>query len=448
MTGRAAVLVLAAAGLLPAASSFRAGVAALDITPKGPIWMSGYASRNKPSEGVAHPLYAKALALEDAKGQRAVIVTTDLIGLPRAISDEVAARVLKQYNLPRAALLLNSSHTHTGPVVRPNLSTMYDLPPADQETLAAYARDLTGKLVTVVGAALGKLEPARLSVGHGQVGFAMNRREFTPKGVRLGVNPQGPTDHDVPVLKAESADGKLLAVLFGYACHNTTLTGQFYKISGDYAGYAQSEVEKAHPGATALFVMLCGGDQNPEPRSQEELAITHGRALAAEVGRVLTGAMKPVEPRIRTAFRIIELEFAHHSRETFEAELKSDNPHRRRRAAAMLAAYDQRRPVRRTPYPVQAIRLGRNLTVLGLGGEVVVGYQLRVKKEFPREDVIAAGYSNDVMCYIPTRQILSEGGYEPNDSMVYYGMPGPFAGSVEETLFAAIRQTLGRVGVK
>ena len=121
------------------------------------------------------------------------------------------------------------------------------------------------------------LAPARLSVGHGAVGFAVNRREPTPEGVKIGVNPAGPVDHDVPVLKVTGKDGSLRAVLFGYACHNTTLGGDFYRIGGDYAGYAQAELEKAHPGATALFVMLCGGDQNPNPRGTLDLAVRHGR---------------------------------------------------------------------------------------------------------------------------------------------------------------------------
>ncbi|MGH9674974.1 MAG: neutral/alkaline non-lysosomal ceramidase N-terminal domain-containing protein, partial [Bryobacteraceae bacterium] len=112
---------------LLAAADFKAGVARADITPKVSIWMSGYAARTKPSEGVLQPLAAKALAIEDNRRGRLVIVTTDLIGLPRIVTDEVSARAQKQWGLDRARILYNSSHTHTGPVVRANLTTMYDL---------------------------------------------------------------------------------------------------------------------------------------------------------------------------------------------------------------------------------------------------------------------------------------------------------------------------------
>ena len=432
-----------------AAADFRAGVARVDITPKTSIWMSGYGDRKHPSEGVLHPLWAKALAIEDGKRNRVVMVTTDLIGLPRAISDVVAARVLKDFGLDRSRLLLNSSHTHTGPYVRRNLPTMFDLSEQDQGKIAAYGGELTDHLVMVIGEALGKLEPARISFGTGAARFGINRREPTPKGVKIGLNPQGPVDPDVPVIRVTGLDGSLKAVLFAYACHNTTLTGQFYQLSGDYAGFAQIELEKAHPGATALFMMLCGADQNPNPRGTLALAEQHGKTLAVEVDRMLASALTPLKGPVRAAFENIELEFAPHTRETFEEELKDANPSKVRRARVMLQAYDERRPVRRTPYPIQAVRFGKkSLTVLALGGEVVVDYALRAKREYPGGGLIVAGYSNDVMSYIPSLRVLREGGYEANDSMVYYGQPGPYAEDVEERIFSGVHQVMKRAGLR
>ncbi len=442
---------IARAGLLALLSTcspllgadFQAGVARVKITPPTPFWMSGYAARTHPSEGVAQDLWAKALALRDGKGQQVVLVTTDLVGLPRAISDEVAARVAAQFRVERAQLVLNASHTHCGPAVRKNLAVLYDFNDEDRRRVEAYGVELSDKLVEVVGKALLDLAPARLAVGHGDVGFAVNRREPTPEGVRIGVNPAGPVDHDVPVLKVTAKDGALRAVLFGYACHNTTLGGDFYQIGGDYAGYAQAEIERTHPGATALFLMLCGGDQNPNPRGTLDLVAQHGQALASEVARVLAVALRPVRPPIRTALEVVPLAFAPHTRATFEEESTNPDKFRKRRAQLMLAAYDEDRPVRQTPYPVQAVQLGRDLTLLALGGEPVVDYALRVKRELPRENLIVAGYCHDVMGYIPSRRVLREGGYEAVDSMIYYGQPGPLAESVEETIFAAVRKVIG-----
>jgi neutral ceramidase len=444
---RKILVLLLAAGLLPAAG-FRAGVGRIKITPEKPIWLSGYASRNHPSEGVLHDLWAKALAIEDGKGQRVVIVTMDLIGLPRSLSDTVAARVAKEYGLERSRLLLNCSHTHTGPVLRENLKSMYNLDREQAEAVDQFSAVLENKLVGVVGAALGDLAPARLSTGHGKAVIGINRRQVTPKGVIIGLNPDGPTDPDVPVLKIESADGKLRAILFGFSCHNTTLTGEHYKLSGDYAGFAQIDIEKAHPGATAMFMQLCGADQNPNPRGKIEHAEQHGQTMAWAVGGVLAGAMKPVRGNIRTAFLTTDLAFKPHTREQFVEELNNKDKYRVRRAQAMLRGYDEGHPLRRISYPVQAIRLGKDFTVLALGGEVVVEYALRGKKEFPGENLVVAGYSNEVACYIPSLAVMKGGGYEPEFSQIYYGYPGPFTDDIEETVFTAIHKVMARVGAK
>jgi hypothetical protein len=442
--GAFVVILLLACGLVLAAD-FQAGVARVKITPPPSFWMSGYAARTHPSEGVYQDLWAKALALRDVQGHQAVLVTTDLIGLPRVLSDEVASRVEARFEVARQALVLSASHTHCGPAVRKNLAVLYDFDEEDRKRVDAYGDELVDRLVEVVGKALGDLAPASLSVGHGAVGFAVNRREPTPEGVKIGVNPDGPVDHDVPVLKVTAPDGSLRAVLFGYACHNTTLGGDFYQIGGDYAGFAQAEIERAQPGATALFMMLCGGDQNPNPRGTLDLARQYGQALAAEVGRVMGTALLPVRPPIRTALDVVSLDFAPHTRAVFEQEAASPDKFRQRRARLMLAAYDEGKPVRQTPYPVQAIRLGEDLTLVALAGEPVVDYVLRAKKELAGENLIVAGYCHDVMGYIPSRRVRQEGGYEAVDNMIYYGQPGPFAETVEETVFAAIRRVTAAI---
>ena len=138
--------ILLAAAAIPLAAAphgNRAGVSRIDITPDAQIWMSGYAARTHPSTGVLHRIWAKALAIEDAKGGRLVIVTTDLIGLPRSVTDPVSARLNQEHGLDRARVLFNSSHTHTGPLIRGNLLTMFDLNVAERAQIDEYARQLT-----------------------------------------------------------------------------------------------------------------------------------------------------------------------------------------------------------------------------------------------------------------------------------------------------------------
>ena len=242
------LLLLVAVGPMFAAEfkpEFQAGVAKVKITPPTPFWMSGYSSRSNQSVGVVHELWAKALALRDPQGHRAVIVTTDLIGMHHCVSDEVFARAKKQFKLNRADVLLTCSHTHSGPVVGLNLSVMFDFSVEDKQRVQAYATGLVDKLVNVIGDSLKDLSPAQLAVGHGSAGFAANRRKVKPASVTMEPNPAGPVDHDVPVLRVTAPDGRLRAILFGYACHNTTISPKpdpeldFYKIYGDYAGFAK-----------------------------------------------------------------------------------------------------------------------------------------------------------------------------------------------------------------
>src|SRR5579859_3484460 len=202
-------LLLFSATAGAAEPAFKAGVATVVITPKEFIWMAGYAARNKPAQGKQHDLFAKALALEDGSGTKLVLVTTDLVGLPRAISAPVAEAVAKKTSLPRERLLLTSSHTHCGPVVRDNLMDMYDMTPDMRQKVIAYGGELKEKLVQVVVDALADLKPASLRVGQGEAKFAVNRREPTPTGIINGKNPAGPVDHDVPVLEVMSTEGIL-----------------------------------------------------------------------------------------------------------------------------------------------------------------------------------------------------------------------------------------------
>ncbi len=435
---------LGAAAML--GGDFKAGVAKTDISPAGPIWMAGYAARTKPSEGVLQPLHVKALALEDGKKGRLVILTSDLIGFPKSVAEEIAVGALKQYGLERAQLVLNASHTHSGPVVWPNLGGMYPMNAAQKADVEAFTRKLVGQCVETIGAALAKLAPAELHYSVGEAKFAIYRRLAGENGtIRLAPNPAGPVDHAVPTLQVRNGAGDLEAVLFSYSCHNTTMTGEFYQLHGDYAGFAQAAIEEAHPKAVALFATACAGDQNPNPRSALEHVKNHGQALAAAVGRVLAGPRpKALRGRIRTGFHLTDLSFQPFGRNDFEAELKSENKYAVGRAKRMLQLIDERRIPRRLSYPVQVAKVGE-LGLVTLGGEVTVEYCLRLRKELNDPQLMVMGYSNDVMCYIPSAREVAEGGYEAKESFIFYEQPAPLAARAEEEVVTAVKKLWARV---
>lgn len=436
------LFVLGALIALP--QSWQAGAAKVDITPDGPVWMAGYAARTKASTGVVGPIHAKALAIDDGKKGRVVFVTADIIGFPRSVAEEIAIASLKRYGLERSQLVLNASHTHSGPVIWPNLATMYLFNATEKARVEAYTRKFVGQVVDVIGAAIANLKAAELELDMGSAGFAMNRRLPTPEGIKNSPNTTGVTDHSVPTIEVRGTDKKIVALLFGYSCHNTTLTGEFYDISGDYAGYAQSELEAKFPGAVAMFAMACGGDQNPYPRSSLANAKAHGHELAEAVIRTTEKPGQLLKGRIRSGFQMIELPFQAFGRNDFEAEMKSTNPFAVRRAEAVLKTMSESRLSHTLAYPIQAIRLGQ-ATVVTLGGEVVVDYCLRLKKETANPSLIVLGYSNDVMCYIPTKKQVAEGGYEAKDSFLYYGQPAPLSGDSEDIIVDKVKSLLKKV---
>ena len=442
--------VTVSANAAESSSKWKAAAGAVVITPDRPLWMAGYAARDKPSEGTAQDLFAKALIFEDGEGDRATIVTLDLIGVPQGFRADVVEACREKFQLSPEAILLNASHTHCGPELRVFKIRHYGGDAAREAMAIEYTRGLVEKVVQLIGQTLDKLEPATLEVTHGRAGFAMNRRLPTKNGVINSPYPDGPVDHEVPVLKVLGEDGQLRAVLFGYACHNTALS--FYQFCGDYAGYAQEYLEAAHPDVTCLFMMGCGGDQNPYPRRTLDLAKQHGRALANAVETALEVRQpRPVNGPLRFALDDVELQFEKPTQESLQEQAGSGNKYQRRHGERLLAELKENGEIQTEyAFPVQAIQFGTDLTLVALPGEVVVDYSLRLKSELSATEtdgpkVWVAGYSNHVFGYLPSKRVLREGRYEGGGAMIYSAYPGPFADSVEDRVIGKAKELVRKV---
>ena len=425
---RFALALLLLNGLFPAAGAWKAGVGRADITPTEPIWLAGFGSRTRPSQGVRHKIWVKALALEDDGGARSVLLTADLLGFNRRMADVVTREAARQYGLSRERIALNASHTHSAPVTDTVLRVAYPFGPDQEPAIARYTEKLLGQAVDAIGAALADLKPATVEFGQGNAGFATNRRR-----VRLRELP-GPVDHDVPVLAIKADDGRMRAIVVGYACHATSLSDDL--VSGDWPGFTQIELENSYPGVTAYFVAGGGADANPLPRRTEELSKHYGGALAEAARQVLSQKMSPVTGSLRAAFGTVDLPFADvPSREQLQARLNSKDVYERRHAQYMLSHLDKDGKLWDSyPYPVQVWQFGNAFRMFLLGGELVVDYSLRLKRQYGWRDTWVAGYSNDVFAYIPSLRVLKEGGYEGGGAMLVYGQPSPFSVAVEELI--------------
>ena len=415
--------------------SWKAGLASVRITPEKPMWMSGYGSRNKPANATINDLYAKVAVLEDPNGTRAVFISTDLISVPIKMAQFLEREVKTRFDIPRERLMITCSHTHSGPALDDKLTHMLDMKEKDWKVVRAYSAELNRKLVTTIEAAIKDLKPAVIATGNGTTDFAVNRRP--PIG-------EGPVDHDVPVISIRSPDDqKLRGVIFGYACHNTVLSG--YEWCGDYAGFATGDLEDRNPGCIALFHTGCGADQNPLPRRKVELAQKYGRMLSQAVTQVLESEMAPVSGRLEARYENIDLKFdTLPSPETVMANLKSDSHFERNRAANLMAEIMRQGELSQThAYPVQVWQLGRNITWIALGGEIVVDYSLRLKKELGGDRTWVTGYANHVMAYIPSERVLKEGGYEGGRSMLYYQLPAHWAPGLEDQIVSKVHELAG-----
>ena len=416
----------------------RAGVARADITPDPGIWLAGFAARTVPATGTSLPLFARALALERG-GSRLLLIAVDLLGVTHAMRRRIGEALARTHGLPPEAWLLVASHTHCGPVVDDQLSVAYALDDAQRRRIEHYTASLERALARIGGEALDALAPAALRFGTGHAGFGANRR--------TGFLPPGPVDPTVPVLDVRREDGAPLAIVFGYACHCTTLQAGMTEFHGDYAGVAARELERRHPGASAIFLAGCGADVNPSPRGTIALVEQHGRALAEAVMEG-TRTTRPLEGPLRAGFEMVELPFAPApDRAEWERRVHADDRYVRRHASLMLArlARDGRLETAHRE-PVQVWRIG-GLTLVALGGEVVTDYALRLRREHASATLWVAAYANDVSCYVPSARVLQEGGYEGGGAMLYYGRPGPFDSSVEQRLVTATAGLMRRLGV-
>jgi hypothetical protein len=365
--------------------------------------------------------------------------------------------VLKEkHGLPDEALLMNCSHTHCGPELRYTELEFLGLDPERRERCLRYNAWLADRITGIVGEAIAALEPATIAYGHARCGFAMNRRlksdQPTGDPYLNRPNPDGVVDHDVPVLTVKDGGDHLDAVVFGYACHNTSMN--FKQWHGDYAGHAQQLIEEAHPGTVALFMMGCGGDQNAYPRFNPAFSFRHGQSLATAVEAAIDAGPKPIAGALairwdtaRLTYESIptgaEIEKRLATGEGYEASYEK-----------YLRQWDEKRlhAIRNGglrehyDYPVQVVRFGDALTLVALSGETCVDYSLRLKRDHRGPGSLwVAGYCNDILAYIPSKRVLLEGGYEARRAMMYWSNPlhpSAFADTIEESIFATVDKLL------
>ncbi len=417
-----------------AEGTWLAGVAECDITPPEGLWLAGYAMRDHPAEGMIHPLWVKALALQDEHKNTAVIVSSDILGFSAEMCQRIKQGVYEKIQLEPGNIILNSSHTHSGPIVADSLLGMYPIWEDKKQVskINQYTAELEQKVIKTIIQSVSQLEPAKVFSAKGVVRFAVNRRNNKEAEIETTYDFKGPVDHSVPVIAVKSAgDDTFRAIVFGYACHATVLSG--YQWCGDYPGFAQIELEKIYPTAKALFVAGCGADINPLPRRTVALAHQYGKELASAVERAIEDTLQELPATLKTSYETITLPLETPLTKEDIQKLAEDTKqpiHIQRSAKYLLKELEQGIPLRTSyPYPIQVWSIG-GYPVIALGGEVVVDYAIAVKQKI-HPNAMVLGYSNDLMSYIPSARVIREGGYEGDTSQLEYKMPAKWKEEIE-----------------
>ncbi|MDD2475635.1 MAG: neutral/alkaline non-lysosomal ceramidase N-terminal domain-containing protein [Dysgonamonadaceae bacterium] len=407
---------------------WKVGVARHIITPQSPTWMAGYSSRTSPSEGILHDIWAKAITLEDSNGVRSVLVTTDLLSIPKDFSEKIKDKVKQKHQLDKSQVILSCSHTHSGPVVSRALKYIYPMNSDDWSVIDKYTMELEMMLLQLIDESMQNLIPAKIYTQNGTARFQVNRRNNQESALKGTTELNGPNDYAVPVIKVEGLDENLIAVIFGYACHPTTLS--INEFSGDYPGFAQIELEKLYPGATAMFFQGSGGDQNPLPRRTIPLAIQYGKQLASTVERILSEDMVKQESKLTTRYNEVDIPFDNPLPMEELREVAKRDDYQGKWAQGMIDDYKRDGYlIKSYPFPLGYWEIG-NQKLFVLGGESVIFYTRKLKEIFGEESFVMS-YANDVMGYIPSEVVLNEGGYEGDSAQRVYGLPAKWSKKVE-----------------
>ena len=357
-------------------AQLHAGAAKVDITPRSPAYLAGYASRDKPSEDVHDPLFVRALVLDDGR-EPVCLLSSDLCLLSTELHEELRGLVGSATGIGADDVFVSTTHTHSGPTTRGEH--------LDVEWLEAFKY----KLAHAALLAQRQRRPARIGFGRGSSDAGVNRRERKEDGTtELGRNPDGFVDREVGVLKVVDDEGAPIAIVWNYGCHGTLLGPKNYLISADYMGVACRCVEEA-TGDDVVAMFLSGGSGNVDPRYRVEPNPEHleevGRPVGEEVLRIIESIEQTGTARIAVSSGAIEV------------------PRREEEVV------DRQEPVVRVP--TWALRIG-GVAFATFPGELFAEIGANIKRRSPHPNTLAWSYCNGSVGYLPTAASYPDGGYE------------------------------------
>jgi neutral ceramidase len=400
---RVAALVLMA-GVSAAAAGFRASAVQVDITPRRPQWLMGYDARQ--STGVHDPIYHRVVAMESG-GEQVFLAASDLCLFSPEIYDDVAEELARTMEIPRTHFWWSVTHSHAAPEVGAPGIYKALLGRSDHEWNRDYAAFVKESLVRAVREAREKLEPARIGFGQGIAMANINRRARDENGtVSLGLNPDGPADRQIGVVRLERPDGTLIAMIANYAIHGTVMNGQNLLISGDAPGTVAAYLEQKLK-APALFINGAAGNLAPIYSVYPNAKSGHLAEFRVLLGDHILAAARSMGPATG--------EVTLWAGEKTIVTPQRDGlawPEELSRYAVPANPPAGRAMVK---LPVRFLRINDTL-IWSAPVELFCEIAIAVRNQSPFAHTFYFGYTNGWFGYLPTAQAFQEGGYEPRTS--------------------------------
>ena len=401
--------------------ALRASAARVDITPQGSTWLSGYGPRQ--SDGVLHRIYHRVLAL-DAGGTQLFVISSDLCLFSPGFYDSVTGELQKATGINPKQVLWSVTHTHAAPEIGPPDMYKALLGRSDHEWDREYASFATRLLIDAVAKARDTLEPARIVFGTGTAVANINRRAKDVDGsVSIGLNPEGPVDRQINLIRVTRPDNSPIALVANYAMHGTVMSGQNLKISGDGPGVVTDYLEEK-VGGVVLYINGAAGNiapiysvyPNERAGHLSEFRVLLGDRILAALARLGPGTG---EVAIRHAERIVET--ARKPEITWPDGLGA------------FARTENGRPLVRLP--LRFVRLN-DAIIWAAPVEMFSEIATDVRERSPFPYTFYFGYTNGWFGYLPTARAFEEGGYEPRTSPFLPGVEADVRDAVTSTIHA------------
>ncbi|MEO5998004.1 MAG: neutral/alkaline non-lysosomal ceramidase N-terminal domain-containing protein [Chitinophagaceae bacterium] len=383
-----------------ATAQLRAAVVKVDVTPSDSQYLLGYNERM--STGVMDKIYHRIVAIDDGATQF-FIVSTDICLFSPAEYDKVAARLQKQYGINPLNVWWSVTHTHSAPEVGGfGLYGIYMGERIKHTVDSVYTALVEQKLVDGIIEARKNLTPAHLGVGWGFSQSNINRRALDENGkVSLGLNPDGPVDRRIGLLRLDKEDGTPMALIANYALHGTVMGPTNVEISGDAPGIVSDYVEKKI-GAPVLFINGAAGNIAPIYSVYPNAKAGHLSQFQVLLGDKIIEANKKISTNIDTvklATGLLMVETPRKPGMAWSPELR-------------LYTSTNKEGVNMVRLPVRFLKINNDIGIWSAPIELFCEVSMEVRSRSPFAYTFYFGYTNGWFGYMPTAEEWPHGGYE------------------------------------